>query len=240
MPTYTATVSGILLQPHNVWTVAVGGWVVSSISTGYLYIPISNTDDSILTSCSLNLPLFSTINPGALMSVSVVTVAAKIPPAISTAPAPTPGNYKSLFLKNVVSGIMPATNVTFNTAQMAVINGPFRQRNQGNPDPRYVIFGFTVADPSVFYTFLHTGCTMTTTEQSVYHTGLAGTQYIRDYDYGITSGVIEDPKTGQDVAADETVLDGYTQIRVAAENWDPRQRRRPNRKTLTTRIVWRP
>lgn len=69
--------------------------------------------------------------------------------------------------------------------------------------------------------------TVTTTPSN---TGLTGTRYIRDWDRGRASGVIECPKTGWDIPADEAVRDGFTGMLVAPEAYD-----RPEAKVRSAR-----
>lgn len=61
------------------------------------------------------------------------------------------------------------------------------------------------------------------------NTGLVGAQYVRDWERGRASGVIECPKTGWDIAADTAVRDGYTGLMVAPEAYDPPE---PKRRTV--------
>ena len=62
------------------------------------------------------------------------------------------------------------------------------------------------------------------------NTGLTGTRYIRDWDRGRASGVIECPKTSWDIPADEAVRDGFTGMLVAPEAYD-----RPEAKARSAR-----
>lgn len=62
-------------------------------------------------------------------------------------------------------------------------------------------------------------------------TGLSGLKYLRGRE---GSGVVEDPRTGQDVPADQLVEDGYSRgLYVAQENYDPPPRNRGRIKTRT-------
>lgn len=61
------------------------------------------------------------------------------------------------------------------------------------------------------------------------NTGLVGSQYVRDWERGRASGVIECPKSGFDIAADEAIRDGYTGLMVAPEAYDPPE---PKRRTV--------
>ena len=135
---------------------------------------------------------------------------------------------------------MVSGNATL-TLPAATLQTPWRTRNRGYLDPYQLAYDphtltliLTVTGTTHFLS-----ATLTTTEISA-RTGLVGSQYVRDPEWGITSGLIEDPKTGQDLPADEAVQDAYTSLKVAAENWDPRQRRRPWKKQYAPRMVWRP
>lgn len=62
--------------------------------------------------------------------------------------------------------------------------------------------------------------TLTTTQINP-ETGLSGSEYIRDRQRGIASGLTRDFKTGELIATDTAVVDGFTGQLVHPDNWDP-------------------
>ena len=184
------------------------------------------TGGTILTGCTLQitaLPVSQTV------VVSVVTANDAAPDA-TTIP-----NYKvaTLAQGSMVSGhptidlSATRTNLDGSTSNYIPdsLQAAWSRRNQSYLDP-YTL----VLDPHTL-TFILTvtgtvhilGVTLTTTEVAA-DSGIIGQQYIRNWELGIGSGIVYDGKTGQPLAADEAVQDGWSNLLVAAENWDPRDR----------------
>lgn len=105
-------------------------------------------------------------------------------------------------------------------------NLPYVDPYTGNSSPHMLTLVLTAADVALTHavSVALADISLTVAEVPADY-GQVGHQYVRSYDLGIGSGIVYDFKTGEVVAADEAITDGYyTGQLVRAENWDPRDR----------------
>jgi len=197
----------------------------------YEQIPEGNSypsGDTVLTGATLTV---GNSDLGATYVLGIVTGNEASPSASTVA------KYQITDLLTVTFGAasqvidlsLPQTNFAGTTVQVipTALQMAWRRRNQSYVDP------FTgLSDPhTLTFTFLKTAgvgtnlttFTLTVTEAAA-DQGQIGNQYIRNWSLGIGSGTVYDGKTGEPMPADWAVQDGYTNMLVARENWDPRDR----------------
>lgn len=228
----------ITIQVDGNWTVATQVWAAGTIIATptrwavYQFegLPSAYVQGTLATAFEMVLPGLSVSVAGTQVTAYAVVSRHADPASGRVIP-----DYLLVELDSTVPSTFPTTGdwtisgtMDYATATDAerVVAGAFNQawgssyRDSNGDLARTILIVVKVTGGTGTMLGVSGTATLTVTETTD-RTGLVGSQYIRDWDHGIASGIIECPKTGLEIARDEAVVDGYSRQLVHPDGYDP-------------------
>lgn len=238
----------ITLQTDGNWVRSTQVWTAGDVRIGvsdarlavYQFegLPTAYVQGTLATAFELVLPQLQVT---ALSEGTVVTAYAVVSRHADPASGATIGNYLLVELASQEPPVYPTAaadwTISGSTAlgatmaerldtgsegRAAAFNQAWRSsyRDSNNDLARTILIVLKVtAGPGVV--FGETGTATLSVTETTDRTGATGSQYVRDWDKGIASGMVECPKTGIEFARDEAVMDGYLRQLVHPSAYDP-------------------